>query len=81
MGKEFNMNDGKGLNITPDQLEDFVCEGCGNQTFVPVMIFKKLSAVYSPAGKDTMVPLQVFKCDECGKIAKEFLPKEAQTNE
>lgn len=77
MAKELNLNrESQGLNITPDQLEDFFCAECGNQTFVPVMVFKKLSAVYSPAGKDSMIPLQVFKCDECGTIAPEFLPKE-----
>ena len=25
-------------------------------------------------GKDSMIPLQVFKCDECGHINEEFIP-------
>jgi len=86
MGKKVNMNmpkdqNGLNVNINPEDLEDYVCSKCGNQTFIQAFIFKKLSAVMSPMGKDTMIPLQVFKCDECGTIGKEFLPKDAIVND
>ena len=55
--------------------ETIVCEKCGNQTFSMAFLFKKISAVLSPNGKESMIPLQVYKCDECGHINKEFLPK------
>ena len=35
----------------------------------------KISAVLSPTGKESMIPLQIYKCDKCGHINKEFLPK------
>ena len=74
MGKEINMNQQQQLNINPDDLTDVLCNKCSNQTFTQVFLFKKLSAVLSPNGKDSMIPLQVFKCDECGNINEEFVP-------
>ena len=29
------------INIDPNDLEDIVCEKCGNPTFVPASLFKK----------------------------------------
>jgi DNA-directed RNA polymerase subunit RPC12/RpoP len=82
MGKEIPMNQGPtrenaglNVNINPGDLEDVVCEKCGSQTFSQVFLFKKLSAVLSPNGKDTFVPMQTYKCTECGHINKEFLSK------
>ena len=79
MAKEFKMGPGAGpqqaqLNINPDDLVDVLCEKCDNQTFIQVYLFKSLSAVLSPSGKKTIVPMQVFKCDDCGHINEDFLP-------
>ena len=63
------------VNINPDDMEDVLCAKCGSQTFTPVFLFKKLSAVLSPTGQETMIPLQVFKCEDCGHINDEFIPK------
>ena len=80
-GRAVDMNrdsNGLNININPDDMTDVLCDKCGCQTFVPAFLFKHLSAVMSPNGKDTMVPLQVFKCDECGHINEKFLPKSAK---
>ena len=77
MGKEINMNQGNQqaqVNINPDDLEDVVCEKCGGQIFTPAFLFKKISAVLSPNGKASMIPLNVFKCDHCGHINEDFIP-------
>jgi hypothetical protein len=37
---------------------------------------RKLSALLSPAGQESMIPIQVFVCAKCGHINKGFLPKE-----
>lgn len=66
-----NMN----LNIKPEDMKDVCCDKCQNQTFVPVFLFKEVSAVVSPNGKKSLVPMQIFKCDECGHINDAFLPK------
>jgi len=63
------------MNINPNDLEDVVCEKCGCQTFEPVFLFKSLSAVLSPSGQKSLIPLQLYKCTECGHINEEFIPK------
>ncbi len=65
------------LNIKMSDLTDIVCENCGSKFFRQVSAFKKLSALISPSGKEQVVPVPVFRCDECGHINKEFLPKDA----
>lgn len=42
---------------------------CGSSTWTVVYIIKKLSALVSPNGKETIVPVQVFACTKCGKIS------------
>ena len=75
MGKEINMNAGK-VNINPSDLTDILCEKCESQTFEPVYLFKKLSAVLSPTGNANIIPVQLYKCTECGHINEEFIPKD-----
>jgi hypothetical protein len=43
------------------------CE-CGGMMFTTSMMFKKLSALMSPTGKNELVPLEVAVCTSCGKI-------------
>ena len=68
----------KGLQMQVDlnQTTESVCEACGNDTFVQVYKMRKLSALLSPTGKPTMIPMQIFACAKCGHINPEFLPKE-----
>ena len=80
MGKEINMNQQQQVQINPNDLEDVVCDKCDHQTFDITFLFKRLSAVLSPNGQETLVPLQVYKCSSCGHINEIFLPK-PQTNE
>ena len=65
-----------GLNIDFSQTTAQVCEKCKNDTFIQVYQMRKLSALLSPTGKPTMIPVQVFACAKCSHINKEFLPKE-----
>ena len=67
--------EGLKMNVSLDQCEDVCCEKCGNPTFRQVVIVKKISAVYSPTGKASLIPLQVFECSECGHVNDEFIPK------
>ena len=64
------------MNIDFSQTTAEVCEKCGNDTFVQVYQMSKLSALLSPTGQETMIPIQVFACAKCGHINKGFLPKE-----
>ena len=64
------------ININASDLEDVVCEKCGCQVFIPAFLFKKISAVLSPSGKESLFPLNVFKCNDCGHINKDFIPNQ-----
>jgi len=63
------------MNIDFSQTTPEVCEACGNDTFTQVYQMRKLSALLSPTGVPTMIPLQVFACTKCGNINSAFLPK------
>ena len=56
------------------QAESVSCEHCANQTFVAVMMMKRISPIISPTGKEAVVPIQTFACNACGFVNKEFLP-------
>ena len=69
-------------NQQPQMKVDFnqtlpeVCEKCGNDTFVQVFKIRTLSALLSPSGQKTVIPIQMFACAECGNI-NSFNLKEA----
>ena len=65
-----------GLNVDFSQTTAGTCDECGHDTFIQVYKMRKLSALLSPTGKPTMIPIQVFACAKCGHINPEFLPKE-----
>ena len=48
------------------------CENCENQTFKQSLLLRKLSALVSPNGQETLVPVQVFACEKCGNVNSEF---------
>ena len=48
------------------------CEKCENQTFKQTLLIRKLSALMSPNGQETIVPMAVFACEKCGHVNKEF---------
>jgi len=79
MGKVIGMDGNKPpsakINIKMEDLKDIVCKNCECKYFRPVHAFKRLSALISPTGKEQIVPVPVYRCDECGHINDEFLPK------
>tara|TARA_R110002020_G_scaffold247016_1_gene460900 strand:+ start:366 stop:602 length:237 start_codon:yes stop_codon:yes gene_type:complete len=48
------------------------CESCGGVTFKQTLLLRKLSALVSPSGQETIVPMSVFACEKCGHVNKEF---------
>ena len=64
------------MNIDFSQTTAEVCEKCENDTFIQVFRMRKLSKLLSPAGQETMIPVQVFAWAKCSHINKGFLPKE-----
>ena len=37
------------------------------------IILKKLSAIVSPNGQEALIPVQVYSCGNCGKVAEGML--------
>jgi len=64
------------MNIDFSQTTPEVCEKCKNDTFIQVFKMRKLSALLSPAGKESMIPIQAFACAKCGHVNPGFLPQE-----
>ena len=48
------------------------CEACDGSTFKQTLLLRKLSALVAPSGQETIVPMQVFACEKCGHVNKEF---------
>ena len=48
------------------------CETCENSTFKQTLLLRKLSALASPTGQETIVPMQVFASEKCGHVNSEF---------
>mgnify|MGYP003111546867 CR=1 FL=1 len=61
------------INIDLNEVDNVACEECENETFTPVFVIKHISALISPNGKETMVPIQLFKCSKCGHVNERFL--------
>ena len=66
-----------GLNIDFEQTTPVVCDECGHDIFTQALKMRKISALLSPTGQETMIPMQVFICSKCNHINKDFLPKKA----
>jgi hypothetical protein len=64
------------MNIDMSQTTAEVCEKCENDTFIQVFMMRRLSALLSPAGQESMIPIQAFACAKCGHVNPGFLPKE-----
>ena len=56
------------MNINPDDLTDVSCPHCSCQLFTPSFMIKKVSALQSPTGQQMVLPIQVFRCDNCGEV-------------
>lgn len=47
-------------------------EDCGNDIFIQVMKFRRVSGLMTASGQDAIIPVQIFQCTACGGINKEF---------
>ena len=63
------------------QAESIACEHCANQTFVTVMMMKRISPIISPTGKEAIVPIQTFACNACGFVNEAFSPTTPDSDE
>ena len=52
------------------------CANCGDDVFVPAMRFRKISKLLTGTPKDTIIPIEVYVCVECGTVNTELLQDE-----
>lgn len=65
------------IQLDLSQTSDVTCSNCNSHFFHMAYMFKKISALVSPTGKESLIPIETFACLECGNINKEFLPRKA----
>ena len=53
--------------------ETIKCSDCNNYLFITSFILKRLSAIVSPNGQEALIPVQVYSCGNCGKVAEGML--------
>jgi len=63
-------------NIDFNQTTEETCEKCNSKVFTQVVMIRRLSALLSPTGQPTMIPIQMFACAKCNHVNTGFLPKE-----
>ena len=65
-----------GLDVDMSKTTAYICEECEHDVFNTRYKMRKLSALLSPTGQETMIPIQIFACHKCGHVNKGFQPKE-----
>ena len=58
--------------IDMSQTTQIKCEKCENSTFKQTLLIRKMSALVSPNGQETVIPVAVFACEKCGHVNAEF---------
>ena len=53
--------------------ETIKCKSCNNYLFITSFVLKRLSALVSPNGQEALIPVQVYSCGNCGKVAEGML--------
>ena len=59
-------------NIDLTHAETLECEECKCKGFKQTLMLKKLSALVSPNGQESIIPVAAFACESCGHINKQF---------
>jgi len=70
-------NKQQGIRINPEIIKNaklFECD-CGGAKFREGIMFKIISPILSPTGKEEIFPMNVIVCDTCGKIPSYFNPE------
>lgn len=62
------------MNIDFSQTEEYVCPECGHQHFQQVYSMRRMSAILSPTGDESYIPMPVFACVNCNHVPEPFLP-------
>ena len=53
--------------------DDVSCDDCGCTNFISIYKIRKLSGLMTGTGKDTVIPIPVYACADCGHVNEKFL--------
>ena len=56
------------MNVDFNQTTPLSCDKCQHETFTQVFYIRKLSALLSPAGEESLIPVPTFACANCGHV-------------
>ena len=70
------MNANINTGLTINELDSISCTDCTSDSFVQYFQLKKVPALISPNNRETILPVPVFKCMECGKVCKHVTEKD-----
>ena len=59
-------------NVDLTNAKTLECDECKGKGFKQTLMLKKLSALVSPNGQESIIPVAAFACEKCGHINKEF---------
>lgn len=62
------MDTKKTIPINPNILQKITCVNCDSEIFEQKFLVKRLPALQSPTGKEQIVNLPVFICENCKHI-------------
>ena len=69
-----NMQSKGGIDIK--QTTEMVCEECGCKYFNESYLIRKASKLLTGAPQDTIIPIPVMRCADCGHVNDIFKPNE-----
>ena len=62
------------MKVDLTQVPWIQCED-GNMLWESSMLFKRISPLMSPSGKEELLPAEIIICKKCGKVPKFFWEK------
>jgi len=63
---------GQQIQVNVKDAVNVECENCENIFFDRVTVIKKISKLLVGTTEDQYVPMETYKCTECGNINKDF---------
>lgn len=63
-------------NVSLSDATPMLCAKCNGRNFMEVVRFYRFSALLTGNPKDSVFPLNVYLCGNCGETLQELLPNE-----
>lgn len=66
------------VKINIEDTTEYVCTQCENNVFLNGFYVRKISRLITGATTDGVIPVSLFVCAKCGKVADDLLPESLQ---